>query len=155
MPWPWPPLHRVFRAFDDLPEGVAVRECSRMLRPNRPAMLLDACSFGLCAAVAISMGSCLVGMFAMSMLAGRDEVRAAFVAVVGGSVIVAVCTYLAAAWRYQRLAADVLSQRLGPANDHVWNLCAKCKYPLSDLPVEGGRVICPECGESHPLIDGY
>ncbi len=126
-----------------------------MLRRDRLAMLLDAGTFGMCAMIAMSLGTCLASAGVLSILGGRDPGWVEGAIVVGGCTAVVVVSYLAAAWRFQRLAAGTLAHRLGPANDRVWNLCSKCSYPLTGLPVEGGRVVCPECGESHPWMDGY
>jgi acyl-CoA synthetase (AMP-forming)/AMP-acid ligase II len=146
-------LYRVFRAFDHLVEEEAAAECSRVLRRDRVGMAIDAGSFGLCAMLACSLGSCLVGAWVIPLLPREAEGWGTGVVVAGGLAFVVTVSYLAAAWRYQRLGAMVLGERLGPANDRTWNICAKCSYPLNDLPVERGRVVCPECGGSYPWLD--
>ena len=70
----------------------------------------------------------------------------------GRWLVLAICLatafvgYLAGAWRWQRVAAMVLEQRLAAGGDRLWNICESCRYSLEGLPLVGNRVVCPECG---------
>jgi hypothetical protein len=144
MPWPWPPLHQVYRAFDDLSERDARAVVKRMLRGYRAGMAADACVFGACILGLLSPITCLGSSWLLRTLPVNIEGFAIMVT----TIAVGIPAYLGATWRYQRLAARALDARMGAFGDSSWNVCLSCRYPLGGLPAYGDHVVCPECGAS-------
>lgn len=141
MPWPWPPLHHVFRAFDDLAPEQARIEVSRMLDGYRKGLAAEAVLFGTIVAGLVGVLPC--GVIAGAQIVRHGGVNPGLILVV---VIACIAGYLAGSWRWQRVAAIVLKSRLAAGGDREWNVCARCRYSLDKLPHDQGRMVCPECG---------
>ena len=147
MPWPWPQLHHVYRAFEKLPEEQAQGEVRRMLRGLRREMIVEAFVFGALLWGMTSLGTCCSTGWALSSFT-RIPAQWAFAL---SAVVGSIPAYFGATWRYQRLAARALDSRMTAYGDASWNICANCRYPLGGLPPHGECVVCPECGATHPL----
>ncbi len=147
MPWPWPPLHRVYRAFDQLTDEQAEGEVRRMLRGSRREICLDAGVFGACVWGVTSLGMCCSSGWVISSFTNLPAPLAFLIAILVGGVL----AFLGGTWRYQRLAARALDARMTAYGDEAWNICEKCRYPLGGLPPYGDCVVCPECGQAAPL----
>ena len=142
MPWPWPPLHHVFRAFDHLPPEQARSEVARMLDGYRKGLVSEAALFGTIVAGLVGVVPC--GALAVHQIVRFGRLQLSLLVVF---LIACITGYFAASWRWQRVAAIVLESRLAAGGDRLWNVCAGCRYSLDGLPHDEGRVVCPECGQ--------
>ncbi len=135
------PVKKIYRAFPEL-DGFSDEACERFVKRALHGGRVLQLGFSIAAGVGIGLllWPLLIVVCQTLMSSAGEGIVSRGVQVVGltGSVWMPAVGGLA--------ARDVVMRRW-LSRWIVESRCPGCEYPLEGLPIEAGRVKCPECGE--------